>query len=106
MKSGRAWNIHTFRHEFRRACQDAQLRHELHFHDLRGSALKAFADAGASELEIRAISGHSMKSLPGALGSYIDAWRSLAEAAVAKRQNAKRTKSANGPLQTVARKWI
>jgi len=27
---------------------------------LRGSALQTFADAGASELEIRAISGHSI----------------------------------------------
>lgn len=50
------------------------------------------AAAGCSELEIRAISGHSMKALPGALGSYIDAWKSLAEAAVRKRENARRTK--------------
>ncbi len=95
-KSGRPWNVHTFRHEFKIACRACGLPDELRFHDLRGSALKAFADAGASELEIRAISGHSMKSLPGALGSYIDSWRSLAEGAVRKRENALRTKSANG----------
>ncbi|HZZ90556.1 MAG TPA: tyrosine-type recombinase/integrase, partial [Caulobacteraceae bacterium] len=90
--AGQPWNPHTFRHEFRDACKGAGLRPGLRFHDLRGSALKAFADAGASELEIRAISGHSMRSLPGALGSYIDAWKSLAVAAVRKRENARRTK--------------
>jgi integrase len=93
--NGQPWNVHTFRHEFKQACRDAELSDALRFHDIRGSALKAFADAGASELEIRAISGHSMKSLPGALGSYIDSWRSLAEGAVRKRENARRTKTAN-----------
>jgi integrase len=102
-KAGRPWNIHTFRHEFRNACRAAGLPENLHFHDLRGSALKAFADAGASELEIRAISGHSMKSLPGALGSYIDSWISLAESAVRKRENVARTKSANGGRKRQAR---
>jgi integrase len=91
-KNARPWNVHTFRHEFKVACRSVGLPDELRFHDLRGSALKAFADAGCSELELRAISGHSMKSLPGALGSYIDAWRSLAQSAVAKRQNVNRTK--------------
>lgn len=71
-RSGRPWNAHTFRHEFKAACRDAGVPDELHFHDIRGSALKAFADAGASELELRAISGHSMKSMPGALGAYVD----------------------------------
>jgi integrase len=92
MKSGQPWNTHTFRHYFKEAAAAAGLPGDLHFHDLRGSALKAFADAGCSELEIRAVSGHSMKSLAGALGSYIDAWRSLALSAVAKRENANRTK--------------
>jgi integrase len=91
-KDGRPWNIHTFRHEFKAACRSVGLPDALRFHDLRGSALKAFADAGCSELEIRAISGHSMKALPGALGRYIDPWRSLAQSAVEKRENANRTK--------------
>lgn len=92
---GRAWNAHTFRHLFHKACADAEVGEGLHFHDLRGTALKAFAEAGCSELELRAISGHSMKALTGALGSYIDAFRSLAESAVQKRENAYRTKIAN-----------
>ena len=91
-KAGRPWNTHSFRHAFKDAARACGLPDELRFNDLRGSALKAFADAGASELEIRAISGHSMKALPGALGSYIDAWKSLAEAAVRKRENASRTR--------------
>jgi hypothetical protein len=43
-----------------------------------------------------------MKGLPGALGSYVDAWRSLALSAVTKRENKNRSKmqtekkSANG----------
>lgn len=93
----RPWQVDTFRHGFKAACRQAGLPEGIRFNDLRGSALKAFADAGASELEIRAISGHSMKSLPGALGSYIDRWRSLVEGAVMKRENASRTKNANGP---------
>jgi hypothetical protein len=91
-KAGRPWEINTFRHQFKQACRAIGLPDELRFHDLRGSALKAFADAGCTEFEIRAISGHSMKQLPGALGSYIDNWRSLALAAVRKRENATRTK--------------
>jgi integrase len=101
-KAGRPWNLHTFRHDFKDACRAAGLPDDLHFHDLRGSAVKAFADAGCSELEIRAISGHSMKALAGALGSYVDPWRSLAEAAVAKRQNATRTKNANQSANRVS----
>ncbi|HEY9217666.1 MAG TPA: tyrosine-type recombinase/integrase [Phenylobacterium sp.] len=93
--AGRPWTADNFRHEFRRACSAADVGAGLHFHDLRGSALKAFADAGASELELRAISGHAMSSLSGALSSYIDAFRSLAEAAVRKRENAHRTSFAN-----------
>ena len=84
--AGRPWRIDTFRHEFKKACRAAGVPEHLHFHDLRGSALKAFADAGCSELELRAISGHSMKSMSGALSSYIDAFRSLAESAVRKRE--------------------
>jgi hypothetical protein len=96
MKSGRPCNIHTFQHYFKQACVAAGLPEDLHFHDLRGSALITFVDVGCTELEIRAVSGHSMKSLAGALGSYIDAWRSLAEAAVRKRENANRTKVQTG----------
>jgi integrase len=90
-KAGRPWEIHTFRHQFKQACRTVGIPDELRFHDLRGSALKAFADAGCTELEIRSVSGHSMKQLPGALGSYIDNWRSLAQSAVRKRENVKGT---------------
>ncbi len=69
--NGRPWHPDSFRHAFKKACERAGVPGELTFHDLRGSALKAFADAGASELEIRAISGHSMKALPGALSQPI-----------------------------------
>jgi hypothetical protein len=87
-----ALDIHTFRHEFKEACRAAGLPDGLRFHDLRGSSLKAFADAGCSELEIRAIFGHSMKSLQGALGRYIDPWRGEAsQSAVEARENADRT---------------
>ena len=91
----RPWRSDTFRHEFSKAYRVSGIQPGLHFHDLRGSALKAFADAGCSDLELRAISGHSMKSLPGALGSYIVGFRSLAESAVRKRENANRTRDAN-----------
>ena len=87
--SGRPWRLDNFRHSFKQACREIGLPEALHFHDLRGSAIKAFADAGCSELEIRSISGHSMRALPGALGSYVDAWRSLAQSAVTKRENKK-----------------
>lgn len=95
--SGQPWQVDTFRHTFSKAQRTTGVGEGLHFHDLRGSALKAFADAGCSELELRAISGHSMKSMSGALSSYIDAFRSLAESAVRKREDAYRTE-----LQTKA----
>jgi integrase len=92
--SARPWQVDTFRHEFRNACRAVGVGEGLHFHDLRGSALKAFADAGCSEPELRSISGHSMKST-GALANYIDSFSSLAVNAVRKRENALRTKIAN-----------
>lgn len=92
--AGRPWRVDNFRHAFRDACRRVGVGDGLHFHDLRGSALKAFADAGCSELELRAISGHAMSN-SGALGSYIDAFKSLATNAVRKRENALRTKLAN-----------
>ncbi|HET9160227.1 MAG TPA: tyrosine-type recombinase/integrase [Caulobacteraceae bacterium] len=95
MPGGQPWKADYFRHSFKEACRAADIPDELHFHDLRGSALKAFADAGASELELRAISGHSMSQMGGALGHYINPFRSLAESAVQSGQNARRTKSAN-----------
>jgi integrase len=88
---GQPWQVDTFRHAFAKARKTTGVGEGLHFHDLRGSALKAFADAGCSELELRSIAGHSMKSMSGALSSYIDAFRSLAESAVRKRENAQRT---------------
>ena len=64
---GRAWQKRYLAHQFEgirsAAAQRAPEIAQLHFHDLRGTAITLLAEAGASVPEIAAITGHSYRSI-------------------------------------------
>ncbi|WP_414644916.1 tyrosine-type recombinase/integrase [Bosea sp. (in: a-proteobacteria)] len=72
---------------------------DLHFHDLRGTAVTMLAEAGCTIPEIAAITGHSLKTVNTILEKYLSRTRALAEAAMEKFENAPATGFANR-LQT------
>ncbi len=76
---------------------------DLHFHDLRGTAITMLAEAGCSTPQIAAITGHSLKTVTTILDKYLARTRTLAEEAITLFENAKSTKFAN-QLQTAAKK--
>lgn len=74
---------------------------DLHFHDLRGTAVTRLAEAGCTVIEIAAITGHSLKTVHQILERYLARTPELASSAILKFQNAKGTKFAN-QMQTDA----
>ena len=52
---------------------------DLHWHDLRGTLVTMLADAGCSEIQIAAITGHSV--MKSEVGGYLNMSRNLAEEA-------------------------
>ena len=74
---------------------------ELHFHDLRGTAVTLLSEAECTPQQIATITGHSLKTVHHILESYLAHTRGLAEQAMLNFENSPRTKFAN-QLQTVA----
>ena len=74
---------------------------ELHFHDLRGTAVTLLSEAGCTPQQIATITGHSLKTVHQILERYLARTRGLAEQAIFNFENSPRTKFAN-QLQTVA----
>jgi integrase len=74
---------------------------ELHFHDLRGTAVTLLSEAGCTPQQVATITGHSLKTVHRILERYLARTRGLAEQAIFNFENSPRTKFAN-QLQTVA----
>lgn len=80
----RPWTSSGFRASFRRACAKAKIG-DLHFHDLRGTAVTRLALAGCTVTEIAAITGHSLRDVESILEAhYLGGQTALAEAAIVK----------------------
>ncbi len=60
---------------------------ELHFHDLRGTAVTKLADAGATNSEIAAVTGHSLETVDKILKKYMKPTERQGEAAMKKWQD-------------------
>lgn len=99
-KTGRPWTARYFKAQWEAASKKAGIT-ELHFHDLRGTAVTMLAEAGCTTPQIAAITGHSLKTVTTILDKYLSRTRVLAGEAVALFENAKSTKFAN-QLQTKA----
>jgi integrase len=74
---------------------------ELHFHDLRGTAVTLLSEAGCTQQQIATITGHSLKTVHRILERYLARTSGLAEEAIFNFENSPRTKFAN-QLQTGA----
>jgi integrase len=74
---------------------------ELHYHDLRGTAVTLLSEAGCTPQQIATITGHSLKTVHRILERYLARTRGLAEQAIFNFENSPRTKFAN-QLQTSA----
>lgn len=74
-------------------------RAQLHFNDLRGTAITLLAEAGCTIPEIVSITGHTMQSATRILERYMKRTKALASAAIIRFENAPETSFANR-LQT------
>ena len=74
---------------------------ELHFLDLRGTAVTLLSEAACTPQQIATITGHSLKTVHLILERYLARTRGLAEQAIFNFENSPRTKFAN-QLQTAA----
>lgn len=97
-KTGRPWTARYFKAQWEAVSKAVGIA-DLHFHDLRGTAVTMLAEAGCTAPQIAAITGHSLKHVTNILDRYLARTRVLAGEAIARFENAKSTKFANR-LQT------
>jgi integrase len=84
---GLPWKSDWLRNRWRAASVAVGIK-DLHVHELRGTAVTMFADAGCSNAEIAAITGHSMQHVETILTKYVSFTRGLAQSAMARLENA------------------
>lgn len=80
--TGRPWNEHTFRHEVAKIAKAAKLE-DFRFADLRRAGLTEAGNAGASDDQLRGLSGHTGQTVR----LYVVPSGEMAAAAIAKRKN-------------------
>lgn len=89
-KAGSRWTDRHFRAEFQKAVTKAAQASphldfaDLHFHDLRGTAITALADAGCTAIQIAAFTGHSVTGITDILRKYLKRTTAQAAASMAK----------------------
>lgn len=90
---GTPWTKSAFHHQWANAFKDAKIVEDLHFHDLRGTAVTMLSEAGSTPQEIATITGHTLASVNKILEVYLARTRALATSAIVKldahRRNAK-----------------
>jgi len=99
-KTGRAFKKRYFAELWNRTAKAAGVV-DLHFHDLRGTAITWLSEAGSSAQQIAPITGHSIKTITVIIDRYLARTRGLAEQAILNFENSSRTEFANR-LQTAA----
>lgn len=85
-KTGVAWKKRYFAQQWEKAATAAGIT-DLHFHDLRGTAVTMLAEAGATGPEIASLTGHSLKHAESILERYLSRTKPLADAAIFKLEN-------------------
>lgn len=81
--TGRTWKQKHFQHQWARYAAAAGIV-DLHFHDLRGTAVTMLAEAGCTAPEIASITGHSLDHVGKILDVYLARTAPLAQAAIMK----------------------
>jgi integrase len=99
---GLPWKKRNFAKQWKAVCDEAEIK-DLHFHDLRGTAVTLLSEAHCTPQMIATLTGHSLKSVSVILDKYVARTRPLGEAAIALFENAKATTFANH-LQTRPKK--
>lgn len=90
---GSGWQKRYFHGVWSDTFAKALIADDLHFHDLRGTAVTMLAEAGCSVPEIATITGHSQAHAQKILDRYLARTRSLAESAIAKLDEHRRNRS-------------
>ena len=94
-KTHRAFTSRHFGNLWLKASKLAEVG-DLHFHDLRGTAITLLAEAGCTIPQIASITGHSLRTVTDILGrSYLASTLTLARGAIATFENAAATEFAN-----------
>lgn len=83
-QSGLAWKGKNLQHRWAAAMARAGIKDDLHFHDLRGTAVTMLSEAGCTAQEVAAITGHSLQYVGQILDRYLARTRELAENAICK----------------------
>lgn len=82
---GKLWTEDGFRTSWAAAFAEAGIEDDLHFHDIRGTAVTRLAIAGATVPQIASFTGHSLKDVEAILEAhYLGGKVELAEAAAMK----------------------
>ncbi len=97
-KTGQSFKKRYFARLWEKATADARLE-DLHFHDLRGTAVTLLSEADCKPQQIATITGHSLKTVSTILDKYLARTRALADQAIFNWENSPRTEFANR-LQT------
>ncbi len=84
-RHGRGYLRHHFSHRFRDICRAAGMSEGLQFRDIRRTASKERAEAGASEAELAAATGHNIEHGSRILDVYNPRSYALAKSAQDKR---------------------
>jgi len=90
---GVAWRKRRFHEVWSETFAAARITEDLHFHDLRGTAVTMLAEAGCTVPEIATITGHSQAHAQKILDRYLARTRSLAESAIAKLDDHRRKRT-------------
>jgi integrase len=91
---GQPWDAGNFRRRFEKFQSLAGID-DVTFHDTRGTAITVLSDAGCTEAEIAAITGHTRKHLAAILEKYTARSAAQARNAVAKLEALLKANSAN-----------
>ncbi|MCJ2112928.1 tyrosine-type recombinase/integrase [Methylobacterium sp. E-025] len=81
---GVAWSKSAFHHAWKATFAKAGISDDLHFHDLRGTAVTMLSEAGCTPQEIATITGHTLASVNKILEVYLARTKALAQSAIVK----------------------
>jgi integrase len=86
---GRPWTANGFRDSWRRASRNAGIL-DLHFHDLRGTAVTRLSEAECTPQQIARFTGHALRDVGAILDRYLARTDTLALTALAKLERSRR----------------
>jgi integrase len=83
---GNPWTKSAFRSAWDRAFEKTRIDDDIHFHDLRGTAVTRLAEASCTVPEIATITGHSLTTVTKILERYLARSQTLSRSAISKLQ--------------------